>query len=219
MSQKNELQVTEGYYQKRNYNTLERFVSYFYQIDAVTALPNVESVFEIGPGSKLVARELTHIGYQVTTCDFDASVDPDIVADVRNLPKDKTYDLVMACQILEHIPYEDFEKTLGDIYEISNRYVVISLPQRVTYFEMIFKFPFIRTFTKKNFLDLWFGFPIRFKGFAESGQHYFEIDGHAFTKKRVRRSFNRYFKIIREFSPPLHKYHRFFILEKNENPL
>lgn len=215
MSHENKLQVREGHYKKWKYTTLGRFISFFYQIDSVVALPNVQSVLEIGPGSKLVSDELKKMGYAVTTCDFDVSVLPDVVSDVRSLPfTEGQFDCVMACQVLEHIPFEDFKKVVGDLSRITKKYTIISLPNRTTGFEMILKFPFIQTLFKKKFIDLSLQLPVKFVGFEESGQHYWEIDQYTTSVRNVREVLEKHFKIIKEFRVPLNKYHRFFILEK-----
>lgn len=209
------VQVGENYYKQKKYNSLERFISYAYQIDAVTSLGEIHSILEIGPGSKLVARELIERGYVVTTADFDPRVDADITADVRSLPcSESSFDCIMACQVLEHIPYNDFERVIGDLARITKQYVVMSLPERHTGIEMIFKIPFIQTFFKRKFFDWWLKIPVRFPGFKESDQHYWEIDGFTTTRGKVRRSLERYFSIKREFNPPLNKYHHFYVLEK-----
>jgi 2-polyprenyl-3-methyl-5-hydroxy-6-metoxy-1,4-benzoquinol methylase len=131
MSYENKIQVNKGYYSKKKYNTLPRFISYFYQIQSVIDLPHMESILEIGPGSKLVSRELQSMGYTVTTCDFDVHVNPDVVSDVRSLPfEENSFDCIMACQILEHIPFEDFKKVIENFSKISKKYVIISLPNK-----------------------------------------------------------------------------------------
>ncbi len=217
MSQESKLQVKEGHYKKWKYTTFPRFISFFYQIDSIVKMEGVNTVLEIGPGSKLVSKELDNLGYKVTTCDFDTSVNPDIVADVRSLPfEDNSFDCIMACQVLEHIPFEDFEKVVADMARITKKYALISLPNRSTGFEFVFKIPFIQTLFKKRFFDINIEFPVRFPGFAESDQHYWEIDFFTTSKKKVRKTFERHFTIKDEFQPPLNKYHRFFILEKNE---
>jgi ubiquinone/menaquinone biosynthesis C-methylase UbiE len=175
----------------------------------------MESILEIGPGSKLVSRELQSMGYTVTTCDFDVHVNPDVVSDVRSLPfEENSFDCIMACQILEHIPFEDFKKVIENFSKISKKYVIISLPNRSTMFEFVIKFPFIQTLFKKNFFDYTFQIPVKFPGFAESDQHYWEIDQITTKRSQVRKVLSEYFIITKEFQPPLNKYHRFFILEK-----
>lgn len=215
MLDKNNIQVKEGYYKKNSYNSLERFISYFYQIDSIHRLADVTSILEIGPGSKLVSDELIKEGYKVTTTDFDPTVNPDVVSDVRDLPFDPhSFDCIMACQILEHIPYSEFEKVIADFARMSTRYVIISLPERHSGINIITKIPFIQTLFKRKFFDLSIRIPTRFPGFEESGQHYWEIDYFTISLKKVRTTLGTHFNIVKEFNPPLNKYHHFFILEK-----
>lgn len=215
MSSESKIQVKEGYYAKKKYNSLSRFISYFFQIDTLSFLEDIKDVLEIGPGSKFVSRELENLGYKVTTCDFDTSVNPDVVADVRNLPfEDNSFDCIIACQILEHVSYDEFEKVLEKMSKITKKYLIISLPNRHTGFEFIFKFPFIQTLLKKNFLDLNFQIPVKFPGFKESGQHYWEIDFWTTSRAKVEKSLKRNFEILNKFKPPLNKYHQFYVLER-----
>lgn len=215
MSEGYNVQVGNKHYSKGTYNTLERFISYFYQIQSIEKL-KVDSVLEIGVGGKIVANSLKEYGIAVTTCDFDSNVMPDIVADVRKLPiEDKAFDISMACQVLEHIPFEDFELGLKELKRVARKYVVISLPYRSSYFELVIKFPFIRKIFRKHFFDLSFGIPLKFKGFESSGQHYWEIGRNPYSLSKIRSILLNHFEIIEEFSPILNKYHRFFILKLN----
>lgn len=201
------------HYRSKKYDSLERFISYYYQIDEARQL-SIDSILEIGIGGEVVSNYLKSIGKKVTTCDFDKQTGADIISDIRDIKtEDNTFDLVMACQILEHIPYEDFAKGLSEIKRVSKKYAIISLPYRLTYFEMIIKFPFIRTLFKKDFFDFSIRKSIRFPGFQKSGQHYWEVDQRKYKLKEVRRKIKKEFKIIKEFSPILNKYHYFFILE------
>lgn len=209
----NKVQVDKGYYQKQKYNTLERFISYYFQVDEVLGSKG-KHVLEIGMGSNIVSLYLKTCGLSVTTCDFDEHVHPDVVADIRDIPlSDKSFDTVLACQVLEHIPYEDFDKALHELRRIARTRVIISVPYRSTFFEVVLKFPFIRTLLHKNFLDLTLRIPLIFAGFKSSGQHYWEIDIRRYRKSIVKNSLRKHFKIIKEFSPPLNKFHYFFVLE------
>jgi len=207
-------QVPEGYYLKKKYNDLERFISYFYQIETVTSLP-VKNVLEIGIGTKVTADYLKNLEIKVTTCDFDQNLNPDVLGDVRDLTvPDNSFDAVLAFQILEHLPFDDFSKALNELKRVSLKYVVISLPFRSAYFELVVKFPFIRTLLKKNFLDLTLRKGVKFPGFASSSQHYWEIDQHQYKLKQIKKILSRDFIILRDFSPVLDKYHYFFVLKK-----
>lgn len=210
-----QVQVREGYHYRLEYDTLERFISYYHQIKSVLDL-KPESVLEIGVGNKLVSNYLTSFGVVAKTCDFDASLNPDIVSDIRNIDtKDGSFDVVMACQILEHIPFDEFESGLKELARVSKKHVMISLPCRHTGFEFVLKMPFVRTLFKKTFLDIFFRIPVKFPGFEKSGQHYWEIDNKEYNLHKVKDKIKKYYKIKKEFSPVLNKYHIFFVLEKN----
>lgn len=207
-------QVDIKHYKGKKYNSLERFISYSYQISSIEKL-GVKKVLEVGPGSFVVSSLLTKMGYKVTTSDFDDNVGADRVADIRELPfANGDFDVSMACQVLEHIPFEDFGKGLSELGRVSSRYVIVSLPRRHTGFNLILKVPFIQTIFKKNFFDISISFPVRFPGFVESGQHYWEIDGWHVSQRDVRRKIREHFDIMEEFSPPLNKYHKFYVLRK-----
>lgn len=207
-------QVEIQHYKGKKYNSFERFISYGYQVDTIENL-QVKKVLEVGPGSFVVSSLLKTMGYEVTTSDFDDHVHADVTADIRSLPfQDTTFDVAMACQVLEHIPFDDFEKGLKELARVSSRYVVISLPRRHTGINIIFKLPFIQTFFRKKFFDFSLLFPVRFPGFAESDQHYWEIDFWQVSLRDVRLALEKYFHIRKRFSPPLNKYHVFYVLEK-----
>lgn len=214
MSKDYNIQVdADKHYKNKKYDDLGRFISYYHQIDEARKM-SVDSILEIGIGGGVVANYLKSIGKEVKTCDFDQKTGADIISDIRDINSpDNSFDLVMACQILEHIPFADFTKGLAEIRRVSKKYAIISLPYRSAYFEMIIKFPFIRTLFKKDFFDLSIKRAIRFPGFDRSGQHYWEIDQKQYKLKDVRSKLEEKFKILNEFSPVLNKYHYFFILE------
>jgi SAM-dependent methyltransferase len=207
-------QVKEGYYTTAKYASLNRFISYQNQIDAVrSAAP--ETILFIGVGDGIVPDFLRKGGYTVTTLDFDALLAPDVVADVRQLPfADGSFDAVCVFEVLEHLPFEDSERALAEIARVSKRTVLISVPHRRTGFECIVRFPFIKTIIGREYLRIPILVPIRFPGFAESGQHYWEIDGRGMTLRRFRAALARHFTIEGEHTPVLDSYRRFFTLTK-----
>ncbi len=213
MSKKSNLQVPKEHYFGK-YDDVTRFISYFYQIDLVRKLkPN--NVLEIGIGNKTVANYLKQNGIRIDTCDFDKDLKPDYVADIRDLPfDDKSYDVVMACEILEHTPWEDVDKALSELYRVSKKYVLVSIPYSSACFELVLKFPFIGRIIKKPFLNLFFRIPYFFIGIKFSGEHYWEMGRRDYPAKKIRDAFRKYFKILKEVRPIISSYHNFFILEK-----
>ena len=109
-------QVNKEHYFNPNYDYVNKFISYFYQIDSISNLKDIKSVLEVGIGNKTVSNYLKTNGFKVTTCDFDKSLKPDKVADVRNLPFNKNqFDVVLCSEVLEHIPLKDVHKALSEL--------------------------------------------------------------------------------------------------------
>ena len=204
-------------YLKSEYDNLPRFISYFYQIDLIREL-QPKKVLEIGIGNKTVSTYLKERHYEITTCDLDVDLEPDYVADIRKLPfQNNTFDVVMVCQILEHIPYESVSGALSELFRVSRKNVIISLPYNSTYFEVVFKFPYIRKLINKEFIDLFMRIPLSFMKIGSSGNHHWEIARRGYPLRKVRKTIREKFKILKEFRPPLNGYHHFFVLEKKQN--
>ncbi len=210
------IQVKKDHYFRKKYDTLDRFISYFYQIDlSQEAVEAGAKILEIGKGNGFFSDYLKKLGYQVTTCDFDKDLGPDVVADIRKLPfPDNSFDLVTAFEVLEHLPFADVEVALAELKRVSGGRVLISVPYKSTYFEMVLKFPFVRTIFRRLFLDIHFRIPLPFGGIKVSGQHYWEIDLFKTPLSKVRGTIRKFFRIEKEISPVLDHYHRFFVLKK-----
>ncbi len=207
-------QVDKKHYFVKKYDDLNRFISYFYQIDLTTGL-NPKNVLELGKGNGTFSDYLKKLGGLVTTCDFDKNLNPDVVADVRNLPfRDGEFETVTAFEILEHIPFEDLPKALSELKRVSSRYIVLSLPYKSSGWEVALRFPGVRTLFKKSFLDFFVRMPLKFGGIKVSGQHYWEIDAWKYSLSKVRRVLKQYFTVLKEVRPVLNHYHYFFVLEK-----
>lgn len=134
--------VQADQYSSKKYNSFERFASYYAQIqEAIEIGP--KTVLEVGVGSGVVANFLKRAGIEVITCDIDKSTRPDVVADVRELPfEDNSFDAVLAYEILEHIPFENFEKAFLELRRVSRKKVIISLPHACFSWEGYFKLRF-----------------------------------------------------------------------------
>ncbi len=197
-----------------DYDGLLRFISYFYQIDLVKKI-KPKKVLEIGVGNKTTSNYLKQRGINITTCDFDEKLKPDFVADIRNLPfKNNSYDLVMACEIIEHIPWKDIPKALSELQRVSKKNVLISIPYSSAGFELILRVPRTHKITKKGFFSFFFRIPYFFMKMRFDGYHYWEMGRKNYSIKKIRRTFRKYFKIIKEVRPALDHYHHFFVLKK-----
>jgi hypothetical protein len=109
----------------------KHFSSYYVQLREILGLPKseVESILEIGPGQGILKSLLLNYPYRLTTLDISDNNAPDIVCDILHCPiKEKTFDLVMCFQVLEHIPYSHFSKIISLMASIARSYVFISIP-------------------------------------------------------------------------------------------
>ena len=207
-------QVRPEHYRTDEYNSVERFCSYAHQLKLIAGL-DVQSILEVGPGTFLVSDALKRRGYDVTTCDFDPDLGADVTADVRRLPFEKSaFDLVMACQVLEHIPFEEFDKAVEELRRVASRYVLVSLPHRHTGLTMLLRFPLIETLFKRKFIEFGCRVSAPFGGFEASKQHYWEIESAKTKLSLIRSKLSKGFASFRESRPVLNKYHYFALLEK-----
>lgn len=105
----NKADVLKNYSDFDDYLSIERWCSYYYQIKEINEL-NPESILEVGPGNNFIRKFLSDKSINYKSVDVDSTTNPDIVSDIRNLSKitDQRFDLVVAFQVLEHLPYSYF---------------------------------------------------------------------------------------------------------------
>ena len=124
------LQVDRSLYFNPDYLTPERMAAYSYQFSEIVKL-KPQSILEIGIGNGLLSFLLKQSDLDVTTLDFDASLKPDITAPVADIPcPDESFDVVACFEVLEHLPFDQFQKSLEEIKRVAKNYAVISLPDR-----------------------------------------------------------------------------------------
>ena len=214
MKIENNPQVESKHYFNRNYDTLGRFISYFYQIESILKT-NSNKILEIGVGNKIVNNYLKNLGLNVECCDFDSNLKPDKVGDIRKLPfKDSQFDTVVAFEVVEHIPFADFEKSLSELYRVSRKNVIISMPYSCMAFEVVTKLSIAYFRPLLRFLFRIPYFFIKIELNEKNKEHYWAMGRKNYPKRRIKKKIRKYFSIIREFQPLLNSQHYFFILEK-----
>jgi ubiquinone/menaquinone biosynthesis C-methylase UbiE len=214
MKKEPNIQVDKEHYYN-NYDTLGRFISYYYQARFAQKL-NPKKILEIGVGNKTVSNYLSQNGYKVMTYDFDKELNPDFVGDIRDikLVKDNSFDLVMACEILEHIPFEDVTLALDEINRISKKHVIISIPYSAFSFQAILAMPFLHGIMNRTFVKFPITIPFFFYKPKFDGQHYWEGGMRGYSLRKIKKLLKKNFKILKQERPVLHPYHQFFVLEK-----
>lgn len=208
MSDPGEVQVAEGFYSFDNYISRERWQSFWYQLNAIMKY-RPANVLEIGGGPGATALMLRKLGVEVTTFDFDASLSPDIQGDVRRIGEmveARSFDVVCAFQVLEHVPYADFLPTLTQLGRIARNNVVISLPHwgypvelRGMFLKQRFSLAIGRKLTR----------PMEWKF---DGQHYWELGTSATPLAKVRADIESVVDVLDGYFCTDYSYHYFFEL-------
>jgi len=196
------------------YDSKRRFVSYWYQIrEVISCKP--QRVLEVGVGNGFVSRYLREQGVAVTTVDIEATLRPDVIADITKLPfSDASYDVVTAYEVLEHMPYEKSLMGLQELHRVSSCYVIMSLPDATHAFRLAFTIPRMgyvqKVYSIPTFLS-------RTIPYAKS--HEWEIGVKGYSHSKLLTDISGFgFRLVRSYRLYENPYHRFFILRKINTP-
>lgn len=203
-------QVNKDHYDFKKYSHPDRWVSYFNQINETLA-SQAGSVLEIGVGDKVFGSYLknnTTINY--SSLDIAEDLNPDFIGSVTSIPiGDNSFDAVCAFEVLEHLPFECFDRALMELSRVSKKTVIISLPHFGPAIKFLFKVPFLPTIR--------FAIKIPFhKTHTFNGEHYWEIGKKDYSLSAIKKIINNHYSIKKHFVPFENQYHHFFVLEKNE---
>lgn len=205
------VQVAPEHYDFERYDDLERWISYWYQIRATLRL-RPRSVLEIGSGSGVFRAYLKNAGIAVTSMDIDDTRGPDLVADVSNLdaslPPDRRFDAICAFQVLEHLPFERFERCLAGIARHA-AHALISLPYRGQRVRLSFWFGDRHISIGHKFMMPW-----RYRPCPE---HHWEL-GRGFSARRITRIMSRHFDVLERGFIKENPYHYLWVLRSRSGP-
>ncbi len=198
------------------YDDLGRFKSYYYQVKFISEL-NKKKILEVGIGNKTLYNYLKQHGLDAYTCDSDKALKPDYVADIKSLPmNDNEYDIVCAFEILEHLPWQDFEQALNELARVSKRDVIISIPYNPVSIDIVIKSSIFYRLFKIWELKLFLNLALITRKWKYDGVHYWEMGKRNYPRKKIRTLLRQKFNIIKEKRTDL-SYQYFFVLEKKDN--
>ncbi|MCA1850902.1 MAG: class I SAM-dependent methyltransferase [Beggiatoa sp.] len=118
---------------------MDRFLTEF---DALTALTGARTAYEVGCGEGHLSLRLLHRGLQVRGCDLDAPVTRKATEAVRAAgfraefsarsvyeltPEDANAELVVCCEVLEHVP--DPDSALRVLTSLARPWLLVSVPR------------------------------------------------------------------------------------------
>jgi 2-polyprenyl-3-methyl-5-hydroxy-6-metoxy-1,4-benzoquinol methylase len=100
------------------------------------ALPDdVTTILEVGSGNGRLIKSLRNSGYDPVASDISSNALKHIhsakrvQAEASDLPfPTDSFDLLLACELLEHIPVPTFNRVLDEIARVSQKYIIITTP-------------------------------------------------------------------------------------------
>lgn len=207
-------QVEAIKYDFKRYVSKPRWNSFYHQIDEIISI-NPTSILEIGVGSgvlRTIIKYLLCCNYE--SMDIDEELKPDYIGSILKMPfPDKKYDVIGCFQVLEHLPYEDFEKALLELFRVSKKAVIISLPD-------VGKIPklHIPIICKMKFFKWPFN---RLKEHKFDGEHYWEINKKDYEIEKIIKKMTEIakeynFTMKKEYRIWENQYHHFFVFRNIE---
>lgn len=191
--------LTAGYFSQRQWN------SFCFQSGAVYKLIQEGNILEIGQGAGIVGGVLRSVGFNVESLDINENLRPTWIGDISstNFSLDKKYDCVICAEVLEHIPFDKFNTCLENIQKLSNKYVIITLPNCEYHNKFMVQI-------NNHHIGLKFG-----KRYAPiAAMHFWELNSNSnCTNNEVRKKISHFFKIIEEGEIFNNEYHYYYILE------
>jgi SAM-dependent methyltransferase len=202
-------QVDTSHYRFDEYAFEGRFVSYYWQLKEVLA-HKPSSVLEVGVGDRVFGNFIknnTAVSY--TSVDIAEDLHPDVVGNILQLPfADTSFDVVCAFEVLEHLPFTEFDRAVAELCRVARTHVVISVPHFGPMLSFSLKIPFVPQIR----VALKIPFP---KKHVFNGQHYWEIGKRGYPVSRIRSKLSAHGKLVRDFVPFNNPYHHFFVLTLN----
>jgi ubiquinone/menaquinone biosynthesis C-methylase UbiE len=204
-----EKQVETNHYEFVKYVDKNRWYSFYHQIFEILSL-KPDSVLEIGIGSGILGVILKHIKFPYESMDIDKELRPDHVGSVLQMPfPDKTYDVIVCFQVLEHLPYKNFIKALNELFRVARKYVVLSLPDAGSVISI-----HIPKICRKALLPRPF---VKKRKHIFDGEHYWEINKKGYEINGIKADIKTLakennFLLERSYRIWENPYHHFFIL-------
>jgi ubiquinone/menaquinone biosynthesis C-methylase UbiE len=203
-------QVNPIQYDSQVYDSKERFISYWHQINEILSL-KPKNVLEIGIGNGFVSKYLKSKGLNIITIDIDERLKPDVVGNGFRIPFiDRTFEIVACYELLEHLQYQNFCPVLKELCRVSKRNIIISLPDVTTVYRLNIELPRISPI--KILIPHPLPRPVQH---AFDGEHYWEIGKKGFSLKKIVGDIRKTgIKILKTYRVFEFYYHRFFVLER-----
>lgn len=201
-------QVLKNHYDFLDYCQYSRWSSYWHQITS-TLKYNPKSVLIVGEGDGIVQGILNKQVEEVHSLDIAADLNPDYVASVLEINSvlERKYDVIICCQVLEHIPLNKLDSALHNLRQRCS-HLILSLPYcHFNLLSLNIRLP------KGLSLNLSLKIPKFYKRWQFDGEHYWEIGTKGVSQRKISTILDRHFKQYRKFFSRFNSYHLFYELE------
>lgn len=143
-----------------------------------------ETILEIGIGTGFTANYLKSKNINVTTIDIDKEKKPDIVANIVQYDFPEVYDHVLAFEVFEHIPFDEFEDVLQKLHKCTSKHLFLSIPinEKVWVFNELYL---------HVFGNIRFGITTR-RNKLTTNNHFWEVRYKKFSKKKIETTFLKF---------------------------
>lgn len=183
---------------------VSNFANAFAQYRDFAELGAVQRILVIGPGQGLDTAIFRWRGYEVVTLDIDDRLKPDVIGSAHDLSRfgDKSFDVVIASHVLEHIPPAFLDRVIDELARVAHHALIyLPLPGRIMRLRLAPGFgghDWSFTFNLFNPFDRPDPETARFC----AGQHYWELGRPGFRKREVEARFARRFSMRRAYRNP-----------------
>lgn len=194
-------------YYSEHYFSLTQLLSQAQQIYEIHKI-RPKSILEIGPGNGFTSLFLKRAGYDVVTVDINPALKPDICAPLDDLSRHldgRRFDLVVCCEVLEHMPWEEFRGNLQHLHSAGDR-LFMTLPNYKRSFGLgaILRFPKLGSIPFRAYANL--GIPKTLPP-----MHFWEVgSGVHCTKSAIVTELKRIYKSVNTGQFTFNPYHLSF---------
>lgn len=191
-----------------SYFALPQLFSLSHQIEKIHKLAP-RDIIEIGIGNGFTSSFLRRAGYDVVTVDINPALGPDICAPLAEVEPHlygRRFDLAVCCEVLEHMPFAEFESNIKLLRRVADR-LFLTLPNNRKYFGFsgLVRFPKYNPIEVKVFISGRFG-----KGVPK--EHFWEVDSCQETSlKNITSILGTVFSSVKTGNFSMNPYHRYFI--------
>jgi hypothetical protein len=183
-----EVQVAGNHYLTEKYLGVERFLSLHSQFRLCMEGSPDDTYLEIGPGPGLLVGLLKQFGRNITTVDLAEDLNPDHIEALPSLSfSDKSFDIVCAFEVLEHIPWDMLSTCAEELGRIARKQILLSLPNQSNLFNKSVSVKI--SFGKLHLERLFWKKPLN--RITNPSEHYWEIGHNGIKVETVLAVFER----------------------------